>query len=154
MLYFIRGSETMIVITSDHAGYELKQGLIEYFKNNNIAYEDLGTHSLDSVDYPDYGFKIGKAIQTGNYEFGIAVCGTGIGISIAANKVPGTRAALVYDENTAVLARQHNNANVIALGGRTTKLKDAIHYVNLFSKTKFEERHQRRIDKLNNYEVE
>ncbi len=153
MVYFIEGSETMIVITSDHAGYELKEGLKAYFDKNNVAYEDLGTHSLESVDYPDYGFKIGKAIQSGDYEFGIAICGTGIGISIAANKVSGARAALVYDENTAVLARQHNNANIIALGGRTTKLDDAIRYINLFKNTDFEIRHQNRINKLNNYEV-
>jgi ribose 5-phosphate isomerase B len=152
MVYFKKGSETMIVIAADHAGYELKEGLKAYFDKNNMAYKDLGTHSLESVDYPDYGFKIGEAIQSGDYEFGIAICGTGIGISIAANKVSGARAALVYDDNTAVLARQHNNANIIALGGRTTKLDDAIRYVNLFKNTDFEIRHQQRINKLNNYE--
>ena len=95
MVYFKKGSETMIVIAADHAGYELKEGLKAYFDKNNMAYKDLGTHSLESVDYPDYGFKIGKAIQSGDYEFGIAICGTGIGISIAANKVSGARAAQI-----------------------------------------------------------
>lgn len=143
----------MILIASDHGGFELKKGIIEYFKKKDINYLDLGTDSDFSVDYPDYGIKLGEEYIKGNYEFGIVICGTGIGISIAANKVKGIRAALVYDSNTAMLAKQHNNANVIALGGRTTKLEDAIKYISIFRETKYEQRHQQRIDKISNYEV-
>lgn len=143
----------MILLAADHGGYELKEGIIKYFKENNISYKDLGTNSADSVDYPDYGIKLGEELMKNDYEFGIVVCGTGIGISIAANKVKGVRAALVYDLNTAKLAKEHNNANVIALGGRTTKLEDAISYINKFKETKFELRHQNRLDKISKYEV-
>lgn len=144
----------MIAIGSDHAGYELKQQLIAYFKEKQIPFEDFGTHGLESVDYPDYGIKVGEAVATGNYSFGIVICGTGIGISISANKVKGVRAALVYDENTARLAKQHNNANVIALGGRTHSLPLAIRLVETFKNETFETRHQKRLDKLANYEKE
>lgn len=88
----------MIVIASDHAAYPLKVSLLKYFDKNKINYLDLGTNSLESVDYPDYGIKLGKAVMSGKYEYGIAMCGTGIGISIAANKVKGVRAALVTNE--------------------------------------------------------
>lgn len=142
----------MIAIASDHAGYDLKEQLKTYFKENNIKVEDLGTNSLDSVDYPDYGIKLGKAISGGNYEFGIAICGTGIGISIAANKVKGVRAALVYDQNSASLAKKHNNANVIAFGGRTTSLAEAIKIVEAYRNESFEDRHQDRLDKLRKFE--
>lgn len=143
----------MILIASDHGGFELKEGLIKYFQEKKIPYKDLGTNNTDPVDYPDLGIKLGEEFLKGSYEMGIVICGTGIGISIAANKVKGIRAALVYDENTAMLAKEHNKANVLALGGRTTKLEDAIKYFEIFRKTKFEERHQKRIDKISNYEV-
>lgn len=143
----------MILIASDHAGFKLKEGLIEYFKEQNISFKDLGTNNLDSVDYPDYGIKLGKEFIKGGYEMGIVICGTGIGISIAANKVKGIRAALVYNEETASLAKIHNNANVLAMGGRTTKLEDAIKYLEAFRSAKFEQRHQNRIDKISKYEV-
>lgn len=142
----------MVVIASDHGGYELKQGLIAYFKTKNIPYIDLGTNGIESVDYPDFGIKLGEEVIKHKRDLGIAICGTGIGISIAANKVDGIRAALIYDENTARLAKEHNNANVIALGGRTTKLDDAIKYVEVFLNTQFEERHQLRLDKITKYE--
>ena len=143
----------MIVIASDHAGYELKEKLIQYFKDEHIEVRDLGTYSLDSVDYPDYGIKIGHEVVKNTYEMGIAICGTGIGISISANKVKGVRAALIYDEQTARLAKKHNNANIIALGGRTTTFEDAIKMIEAFRSESFEERHQKRIDKINEYEV-
>lgn len=143
----------MILIASDHGGYELKEGLIKYFQEQEIPYKDLGTNNSDSVDYPDFGIKLGEEFLKGDYELGIAICGTGIGISIAANKVKGIRAALVYDENTAKLAKEHNKANILALGGRTTKLANAIKYLEIFRSTKFENRHQKRIDKISNYEV-
>ena len=144
----------MIAIGSDHAGYELKQQLIAYFKEKQIPFEDFGTHGLASVDYPDYGIKVGEAVATGNYAFGIVICGTGIGISISANKVKGVRAALIYDENTASLAKRHNNANVIALGGRTHSIELAIKLFETFKNETFEARHQQRLDKLSNYEKE
>lgn len=143
----------MIVFASDHAGYELKEKLIQHFKNQHIEVRDLGTYSLDSVDYPDYGVKIGKEVVKNPYEVGVAICGTGIGISIAANKVKGVRAALVYDENTARLAKKHNNANIIAFGGRTTTFEDAVKMIEAFRHETFEERHQTRINKIKEYEV-
>ncbi len=141
-----------IAIGSDHGGYELKEFLISYFKSQDISYDDFGTDSLDSVDYPDFGKKVSEAVLTKSYDFGIVICGTGIGISIAANKVKGIRAALVYDEQTARLAKEHNHANVIALGGRTTKNEDAIKIVDAFIKATFEERHQKRLDKISQIE--
>ncbi|HHV33752.1 MAG TPA: ribose 5-phosphate isomerase B [Acholeplasma sp.] len=143
----------MIVIASDHAGFKLKEGLIKYFNENQIAYKDLGTNNEESVDYPDYGIKLAEEFIKGGYELGIVICGTGIGISIAANKVKGIRAALIYSLETAELAKKHNDANVISFGGRTTKLEDAIKYLEVYRQTKFEKRHQKRIDKINEYEV-
>lgn len=144
----------MIAIGSDHAGYELKQQLIAYFKEKEIPYKDFGTDGLALVDYPDYGIKVGEAVVSGNYAFGIVICGTGIGISISANKVKGVRAALIYDENTARLAKQHNNANVIALGGRTHPFELAVKLVETFRNETYEPRHQKRLDKLSIYEKE
>jgi ribose 5-phosphate isomerase B len=145
--------ETMkIVIGSDHGGFDLKEHIKRYFNDQKILYEDLGTNSRDSVDYPDFGKKVGHAVNSGTYDFGIVICGTGIGISIAANKVKGIRAALVYDETTARLAREHNNANIIALGGRTTTPEKAISIINTFMNSTFEPRHQARIDKIKTIE--
>lgn len=141
-----------IVIGSDHGGYELKEIIKAYFDTEKIDYTDIGTNSIDSVDYPDYGKKVGLAVMNEAYDFGIAICGTGIGISIAANKVKGVRAALVYDETTARLAKEHNNANVLALGGRTTEIDKAILIIKTFMGSTFEQRHQTRIDKINKIE--
>lgn len=142
----------MIYIASDHAGYELKKELVDYFKKQNIKIEDLGTDSLESVDYPDFGIKLGKAVSSNDNSYGIAICGTGIGISIAANKVNGIRAALVYDTNTAALAKKHNNANVIAFGGRTTSFEEAISYIKAYENEQYETRHQNRLNKIRKYE--
>lgn|SRR5690554_1783826 len=141
-----------IAIGSDHGGYELKEFLKLYFKGQDISYDDFGTDSLDSVDYPDFGKKVAEAVLTKSYDFGIVICGTGIGISIAANKVSGIRAALVYNEETARLAKEHNHANIIALGGRTTKPEDAVKIVQAFINATFEERHQKRLDKISQIE--
>ena len=141
-----------IVIGSDHGGYELKEKIKAYFDTEKIDYTDIGTNSIDSVDYPDYGKKVGLAVMNEAYDFGIAICGTGIGISIAANKVKGVRAALVYDETTARLAKEHNNANVLALGGRTTEIDKAILIIKTFMGSTFEQRHQTRIDKIKKIE--
>lgn len=141
-----------IAIASDHAGYALKEALKNHYQSTDLILDDLGTYSLDSVDYPDYGKKVGEAVMTGQYKFGIAICGTGIGISIAANKVKGIRAALIYDELTAELAKKHNNANVIAFGGRTHTLEEAIKMVDTFRSATFETRHQHRLDKIKGIE--
>ncbi len=142
----------MIAIASDHAGYELKEQLKKYFDKRNVEYKDLGAYSLESVDYPDFGIKLGEAVVGDKLDYGIAICGTGIGISIAANKVNGVRAALVYDENTAKLAKQHNNANIIAFGGRTTSFEKAVSLIEAFESETYELRHQKRVDKIKEYE--
>lgn len=141
-----------IAIGSDHGGYTLKEELKKYFDKKKIDYEDFGTNSTQSVDYPIYGKKVASAVLSKPYDFGIVICGTGIGISIAANKVKGIRAALVYNEQTARLAKEHNNANIIALGGRTTTKDEAIKIVNAYMAANFEERHQKRIDIIKDIE--
>jgi ribose 5-phosphate isomerase B len=141
-----------IAIASDHAGFELKEAVKNYLNEKNLNVTDLGTHSTASVDYPDYGKKLGEAVMNEHYDFGIAICGTGIGISIAANKVHGIRAALIYDEQTARLSKEHNNANVIALGGRLISKEKAFKLIDIFMETTFEERHMRRLNKIKEIE--
>ena len=141
-----------VAIGSDHGGYELKEKIKSYLNSQNVSVVDFGTNSSDPVDYPDFGEKVGHAITQGDFDFGIVLCGTGIGISIAANKVKGVRAALVYDDTTARLAKEHNNANIIALGGRTTTYEKAISIINTFSQATYEKRHQVRLDKIKNIE--
>lgn len=141
-----------IAIGSDHGGFELKEHIKKYFDENHMTYDDFGTNSKESVDYPDFGKKVALAVLSKPYDFGIVICGTGIGISIAANKVKGIRAALVYNEETARLAKEHNKANVIALGGRTTTKEDAIKIVKAFMAATFEQRHQKRVDKIKEIE--
>ena len=140
----------MIALGCDHGGYELKQEIIGYLKSKNIPYKDFGCDSNKSVDYPVYAKKVGKAIQSGECEKGILICGTGIGISIAANEMKGIRAALCTDCFCAEATRQHNNANVLALGGRVVGPGLAVKIVDTFLNTEFsnEERHQRRIDQI------
>lgn len=140
----------MIGIGSDHGGFELKQEIIKLLKDNNIAYKDFGCYSLDSVDYPDYAKEVCKSIINNECEKGILVCGTGIGISIAANKIKGIRAALCSDCFSAQATREHNNANVLALGGRVVGVELAKKIVDTFLNTEFsnEERHINRINKL------
>lgn len=141
-----------IAIASDHAGYVLKEAIKAHYKTSDLTIDDLGTHSEDTVDYPDYGKLIGKAAISGQYAFGIGICGTGIGIGIAANKIKGVRAALIYDELTAELSKKHNDANVITFGGRTTSPEQAIKMIDTFIQTRFEPRHQLRIDKIKGIE--
>ena len=138
-----------IAIGSDHAGFELKQQIVEYFDLNKIAYTDYGAHSLDRVDYPDFGVLIGKKVVGGDHEKGIVICGSGIGISISANKVRGARAALCTSEYMVEMARKHNNANILALGGRTTTIDMAVRMIHIFLDTAFEGgRHAVRVDKI------
>ncbi len=138
-----------IAIASDHGGYNLKEAIKQRLKEYEFI--DLGTNSEKSVDYPDYGLLLAKFVLNNNV-MGIALCGTGIGISIACNKVKGIRAALIYDELTAELAKMHNNANIICIGGRTTNLDLAIKMIEKFISTKYETRHQNRLDKIKNIE--
>lgn len=137
-----------IALGSDHAGYELKNTLVQYLISKGYEVNDFGTHSVDRVDYPDYATKVSESVAAHHEDLGILVCGTGIGMSIAANKVKGVRAALVFNELTARLAREHNHANVIALGGRTTFTEEAKRIVDAFLNAIEEPRHQVRIDKI------
>lgn len=138
-----------IAIASDHGGFELKQKLIEYYAKQGVALEDLGTHTAESCDYPLIARKMTDAILSGRAENGILICGTGIGISIAANRVKGIRAALLYNEEVAHLAKEHNNANIAVFGGRMQKFEDVVRYLDIFLRAEFEGgRHLRRINEL------
>lgn len=138
-----------IALGSDHGGYELKTEIRKYLEQNDYEVLDLGTHSLESVDYPHYGLAVGKAVTGGEADLGIVVCGTGLGISMAANKVAGVRAAVCTDTYSARMAREHNNANVLALGGRVTGVGLALDIADVFCKTEFAAgRHSRRVDMI------
>jgi len=144
-----------VVIGSDHAGFSVKEIIRKHLESTGYAVCDLGTSSEESVDYPDYGKAVGEHVVSKHADLGIAVCGTGIGISIAANKVPGVRAALAHDVNAACLAREHNDANVLALGGRIVTGEAAIEMVQVFLTTAYlGGRHQRRLDKIAQIEKE
>lgn len=145
----IPSTKPRIAIGSDHAGFSVKETIRTYLESAGYTVSDLGTSSEQSVDYPDYGKAVGRHVVSGQADFGIAVCGTGIGISIAANKVPGVRAALAHDVSTARLAREHNDANVLALGGRVVTGQAAIEMVQVFLTTAYlGGRHQCRLDKI------
>lgn len=142
-------TDNAIVIGSDHAGYSLKQVLAAHLKDKGWEVVDVGTHGPESVDYPDFGAAVAKALKDGAGRTGIVVCGTGIGISIAANRHEWVRAALCHDTTSARLCRQHNDANVLALGARLIGEEVAKDCVDVFLATDFEGgRHQRRVDKL------
>ena len=142
-------SKSRIVVGSDHAGFRAKETIKKYLESAGYQVEDVGTHSEESVDYPDFGKAVGERVAAGNDTLGVAVCGTGIGISIAANKVEGIRAALAHDSLTARRAREHNDANVLALGGKVVGEDEAIAIVQEFLSARFAGgRHQRRIDKI------
>lgn len=139
----------MLAIGSDHGGYELKEEIKKYLDEQKIPYKDFGTDSAASVDYPDIAYPVAKALADGECEKGILCCGTGIGISMAANKVKGIRAACCSDCFSAKLTRQHNDANILCMGGRVVGVGKALMMVDLFLNTEFEGgRHQKRIDKL------
>lgn len=138
-----------IAIASDHGGYELKAALIKDIEAKGLRVLDLGTHGPDSVDYPDFANAMAAAVRDGQASRGILLCGSGIGISIAANRHPELRAALVHDGLTARLARQHNDANVLVMGGRLVGPELAKDCLEIFLKTEFEGgRHARRVAKL------
>lgn len=136
-----------IAIGSDHGGFELKESVRKHLTEQGIEVLNLGTDSTESVDYPRYGFAVGDAVIKGKADLGIVICGTGLGISMAANKIPGIRAALCTETFSARMAREHNNANVLALGGRVTGVGLALDIVDIFIKTTFAGgRHARRVD--------
>ena len=140
-----------IAVAADHGGYKLKEKVKEHLLERGIEVEDLGTHSEESVDYPIYGKLCGEAVASGQADLGVVVCGTGIGISIAANKVHGIRCGLCTSVEMAHLTKQHNNANILSLGGRTTGEELAMEIVDEWLDTQYEGgRHQRRVEMLDN----
>jgi len=124
-----------IAVGSDHAGYRLEEFLASHLSTSGHDVDDLGTHSETPVDYPEFGADVGRAVSEGRAELGLCACGTGIGISVAANKVPGVRAALVHDATTARLARRHNHANVVCMGGRMVGCEFAKDAIDTFLST-------------------
>ncbi len=140
-----------IAIASDHAALALKSALVEYLLSAGYDVNDLGPYDESSVDYPDYGYKLAAAIADGTAQRGVALCGSGIGISMAVNRNPAARAALVSEPLSARLAREHNDANVIAMGARLIGIEMAKACLDAFLTTEFGgDRHQRRVDKLSN----
>lgn len=142
-----------IAVGSDHGGVDLKEEIINFLKSENYDVKDFGTNSKESCDYPDYALPVAEAIVAKEFDFGILICGTGIGISIAANKVPGIRAALCSDTFSAHATREHNDANILTLGARVVGPGLALDIVKTFLSTKFEgDRHQGRINKITTIE--
>lgn len=136
-----------IALGADHAGYVLKETLKKHLEKKGIAFKDYGSFKEDSCDYPEYAFKVGQAVSSQEADLGILICGTGIGMSITANKMKGIRAALVNDIKVAQMSRLHNDANVLCLGGRTTEEKDALEILDVWLNTSFEGgRHQNRLN--------
>lgn len=139
----------MIALGSDHGGLEMKAAVAQVLAERGIDVQDMGTGNGDSVDYPDFAEKVALAVSQGEAECGVLICGTGIGMSIAANKYPGVRAALVTDEFMAQMAKEHNNANILVMGGRVLSDDAARHMVQVWLDTEYEGgRHQRRLDKI------
>ena len=145
----------MIAIGSDHGGYDLKMEIISYLNSQGLEYKDFGScDGKESVDYPDYGKTVAEAVSSGEFEKGIIICGTGLGISITANKVPGIRAALCTDSYMARMSREHNDANVLALGGRVVGPGLALDIVETWLNTTFAGgRHKTRVDKISAVET-
>jgi ribose 5-phosphate isomerase B len=142
-----------IALGSDHGGFQLKEVIKEYLKDKNYEIEDFGTYDTSSVDYPEIGEKVAVAVKDEVADKGIIVCGTGLGISISANKVPGIRAALVSDTFSAKMSRAHNDANILALGGRVLGDDLALEIVEAWLNTEFEGgRHERRVNKMKDLE--
>ena len=139
-----------IAIGSDHGGFELKEKVKEYLRSKDLEYKDFGCKDKESCDYPDYAKQVAKSVASKECEQGILICGTGLGMSMAANKVKGVRAALCYDVNVAKLSREHNDANILCMGERTTDHDLALKIVEAWLSTPFstDERHERRIGKI------
>jgi ribose 5-phosphate isomerase B len=140
---------TQIIIGSDHAAFDLKEKIKAFLVDRGIDVEDVGSYSEDSVDYPDFGIKVASMVSKGKFERGILLCGTGIGMSMVANKFPHVRAALCSDLFSAIMSRRHNNSNILVLGGRVVGDALAIEMVKAWLETPFDGgRHQLRIDKF------
>lgn len=139
-----------VAIGSDHAGYDFKEELISFLEAKDLPYHDYGTHSKDSVDYPDFAHPVANAVEKGEASFGILLCGSANGVAITANKHKGVRAAVCWGEELAKLAREHNNANILCVPSRFVREGDAEKMVQLFINTAFEDsgRHQRRVEKI------
>ena len=138
-----------IALGCDHGGLNLKQEIVNYLKSENIEFKDFGTYTEESCDYADIALPVAESVAAKEHDFGILICGTGIGISIAANKVPGIRAALCSDTFSAHATREHNNANILAMGERVVGKGLAIDIVKTFLSAEFEgDRHVRRLDKI------
>lgn len=143
----------MIAIGSDHGGFHLKKSIVAYLEEQGLPFKDFGTHGTESVDYPEYGKVVALAVATGACEKGILICGTGIGISIAANKVSGIRAALCTNGYMARMSREHNDANILALGERVTGVGAALDIVKIWLHTDFlGGRHQQRVHQIEKIE--
>ena len=138
-----------IILANDHAGYAMKEKIKTWLQGKNIQTEDLGAHSEDSVDYPDFAHELARQVEAGNYDLGLLLCGSGNGVAMAANKHQGIRAALAWTPEIASLARQHNNANVLCLPARFVSEEEGKAIVDAFLSTSFEGgRHERRVGKI------
>lgn len=139
----------MIALGCDHGGLDIKNAVINYLEEKGIEYKDYGCYTNESVDYPEFAYKVATAVTEGTAELGILCCGTGIGISMAANKVKGIRAAVVSNEFCAEMTRRHNNANILCMGGRVISEEEAVKFADIFLNTPFEgDRHTRRVDMI------
>jgi ribose 5-phosphate isomerase B len=144
-----------IAIGSDHAGYEVKEKVKQVLDELGLEYDDVGTYSSESVDYPDFAGQVAEAVSSGDAERGVLICGSGIGMSIVANKFPGVRAAVCHNAETARLSREHNDANVLAVGARTTPIQTVNDIIRTFFQTEFAGgRHERRVRKIHELERE
>lgn len=142
-------SKKKIALGADHAGFELKEQIAEYLKENGYEVKDFGAYSTDSIDYPDPAYSTAKSVSEHSSDEGILICGTGIGMSMVANKLPGVRAALCNSVETAQLSKKHNNANLLCLGARVEHTDSVEKIVDEWLNTKFEQgRHERRVDKI------
>ena len=149
----IGGINLVIAVGCDHGGLKLKNEIIEFLNDNNYSFKDYGTYTTESVDYPDYGLKVAESILNGECDRGIVVCGTGLGISISANKVPGIRAVVCTNSYMAKMGREHNDSNVLALGERVVGTGVALDIVDTWLKTEFQDgRHTQRIEKISQIE--
>jgi len=144
-----------IAIASDHGGFDLKENIIAFLLKKGLEIDNLGAHSTDSVDYPDYGIKLAQAIIDKKFVRGILICGTGVGMSIVVNRFPGIRGALCSDVYTAKMCREHNDSNILIMGGRVIEVGLAIEILETWLNTEFEGgRHQRRLDKINEIDAQ
>jgi ribose 5-phosphate isomerase B len=143
----------MIAIGCDHAGFQYKEEIKSYLEDKSLQVKDYGTYSEESVDYPDFGIAVGRAIADGECDKGLLICGTGVGISISANKVRGIRAVVCSEPFSAKLSRQHNDSNVLAMGSRVVGIELAKMIIDTWLETEFEGgRHKRRVDKINEFD--